>query len=265
MNKVTLHRLEEMKKTGEKIVVITAYDASFSRVVNDAGVDVILIGDSLGNVMLGYDSTVPVTMADMQHHTRAVAKTNQHTLLISDMPYMAYATVEQTLLNAACLMQAGAHMVKVEGGAWLAPSIRALTERGVPVCAHLGLTPQSVDALGGYKVQGREPEAASKMRFDAECLQEAGARMLVLECVPAALAQKISQDLSIPVIGIGAGIDTDGQVLVLQDMLGITPGKRPKFSHNFMAQAQGDIQAAVVAYVKAVREKQFPAAEHTFT
>ncbi|QGX40646.1 3-methyl-2-oxobutanoate hydroxymethyltransferase [Permianibacter aggregans] len=263
--KITLPRLQEMKKNGDKIVVITAYDASFSRVVNEAGVDVVLVGDSLGNVMLGLDSTVPVTMQDMIHHMRAVARTNQHALLIADMPYMAYATVEQTLQNAAALMQAGAHMVKVEGGTWLCESVKALSDRGIPVCAHLGLTPQSVDALGGYKVQGREPEAATKMRFDAEALQASGARMLVLECVPSELARIISGELTIPVIGIGAGVDTDGQVLVLQDMLGITPGKRPKFSHNFMAEAQGDIQAAVAAYVAAVREKRFPGPEHSFS
>ncbi len=263
-SKITISKLEEMKQQGEKIAVLTAYDASFSRVCNDAGVDVILIGDSLGNVILGYDSTVPVTLNDMLHHTRAVARGNQRALLIGDMPYMSYATLDDTLHNAAALMQAGAHMVKMEGGAWLVEQVKQLSNCGVPVCAHLGLTPQSVDALGGYKVQGRDPDVARKMRDDAVALQQAGARMVVLECVPATLAKQISAEVAIPVIGIGAGVDCDGQVLVLQDMLAITPGKRPKFSHDFM-QGQGDgIVGAIRAYVLAVKNRSFPAPEHTF-
>ncbi len=263
-SKITISKLEDMKKRGEKIAVLTAYDASFSRLCNEAGVDVILVGDSLGNVILGFDSTVPVTMSDMLHHTRAVARTNSNALLIGDLPYMSYATVEDALHNATALMQAGAHMVKLEGGTWLADTVKRLSDCGVPVCAHLGLTPQSVDALGGYKVQGREPDAARKMRDDAKALQHAGARMLVLECVPAALAKQISEEVAMPVIGIGAGIDCDGQVLVLQDMLAITPGKRPKFSHDFMTGQHGGIGAALHAYVQAVKNKAFPGPEHTF-
>jgi 3-methyl-2-oxobutanoate hydroxymethyltransferase len=262
--KITISKLEDMKARGEKITVLTAYDASFSRVCNDAGVEVILIGDSLGNVVLGYDSTVPVSMNDMLHHTRAVARGNHNALLIGDMPYMSYATVADALHNAAALMQAGAHMVKVEGGAWLTETIRRLSDCGVPVCAHLGLTPQSVDALGGYKVQGREPDAARKMRDDAKALQDAGARMLVLECVPASLAKQIASEVQIPVIGIGAGVDCDGQVLVLHDMLAITVGKRPKFSHDFIQGQNGGIHGAISAYVHAVKNKTFPGPEHTF-
>lgn len=262
--KISILKLQEMKQRGEKITVLTAYDASFSRLCNDAGVEVILIGDSLGNVILGYDSTVPVTMSDMLHHTRAVARTNSNALLIGDMPYMSYSTVNDALHNAAALMQAGAHMIKLEGGAWLCESVKRLGDCGIPVCAHLGLTPQSVDALGGYKVQGREPEAARKMREDAAALEAAGARMLVLECVPAALAKQIAQEVKMPVIGIGAGVDCDGQVLVLQDMLAITPGKRPKFSRDFMSGQSGGIAAALKDFVLAVKDKSFPGPEHTF-
>lgn len=268
MSRITAHRLAEMKRAGEKIVVLTAYDATFSALCNSNGVDVILVGDSLGNVIMGFDSTVPVTMADMLHHTRAVARGNSEALIIGDLPYMAYGTLEQTLSNSAALMQAGAHMVKLEGGAWLADSVRALTERGVPVCAHLGLTPQSVDALGGYKVQGRDPDSAAKIIADAKVLEAAGARLLVVECVPAALGKQLSAVLTIPVIGIGAGVDTDGQVLVLHDMLGLTPtngAKRPKFVKDFLTGEAGGIGAAIAAYAQAVREQRFPADEHSFT
>jgi 3-methyl-2-oxobutanoate hydroxymethyltransferase len=265
MARITAHRLAEMKRAGEKIAVLTAYDSTFSALCNQAGVEVILVGDSLGNVILGHDSTVPVTMNDMLHHTRAVARGNSDALLIGDLPYMAYATLEQTLSNSAALMQAGSHMVKLEGGAWLVDSVRALTERGIPVCAHLGLTPQSVDALGGYKVQGRTPESAAQILADAKALEAAGARLLVVECVPAVLGKQLSETLSIPVIGIGAGVDTDGQVLVLHDMLGLGSGKRPKFVRDFMTGEAGGIAAALIAYVSAVRGKQFPADEHSFS
>lgn len=265
MARITAHRLAEMKRGQEKIVVLTAYDSTFSALCNDVGIDVILVGDSLGNVLLGYDSTVPVTMADMLHHTRAVARANRDALILGDLPYMSYGTLEQTLANSAALMQAGAHMVKLEGGAWLCDSVRALTERGIPVCAHLGLTPQSVDALGGYKVQGRTPESAAQILADAKALEAAGARLLVVECVPSALGKQLSENLSIPVIGIGAGIGTDGQVLVLHDMLGLGQGKRPKFVRDFMAGEAGGIGAALSAFVKAVREKTFPTDEHSFT
>lgn len=265
MKKQTLHSLFELKEKSEPITVLTAYDATFAKVINECGVEVILIGDSLGMVMQGNHSTVPVSIRDMQYHTRCVAQANTHAFLIADLPYMAYATVEQTLNNAAKLMQAGANMVKVEGGQWLLDSITKLTERGIPVCAHLGLTPQSVDALGGYKVQGRDKDSASQILKDAKSLEKAGAKMLVLECVPEKLAKEITQALNIPTIGIGAGIETDGQVLVLQDMLGLNTDFKPKFVHNFMSdQNTKSIADAIKNYVVAVKEKTFPKKEHSF-
>ena len=261
---VTLTALNKMKQSGEKIVCLTAYDASFMVHVDQAGVDVVLVGDSLGMVIQGHETTVPVSMDDMIYHTKAVARTRKRALIMGDMPFMSYANVDQTLHNAARLMQeGGAHMIKLEGGAIQIETVRQLTARGIPVCGHIGLTPQSVHKLGGYRVQGRGDDAAQIMKEDALALQDAGADMLILECVPVDLATKISKALDIPVIGIGAGKETDGQVLVLYDILGITPGKAPKFSHNFMIQA-GTIPAAISAYVDAVRDGQFPSPEHTF-
>jgi 3-methyl-2-oxobutanoate hydroxymethyltransferase len=262
MKTITLSTLAAMKSNGEKFAVLTAYDASFSRQAELAGIEALLVGDSLGNVILGHDSTVPVTMADMVHHTSAVRRGNSKSLIIADLPYMAYATVEDALHNSTQLMQAGAHMVKLEGGEWLKPTVQCLSKRGVPVCAHLGLTPQSVHKLGGYKVQGKDEEAAANIMADAKCLQEAGADMLVLECVPTPLATAISKALSIPVIGIGAGPDTDAQVLVVYDMLGLSP-RTPKFTKNFLAES-GTIQGAMEAYGEAVRTGRFPAEEHSF-
>ena len=263
MKTITTSSLKTMKTNGEKIVVLTAYDATFATLAETAGIDVLLVGDSLGNVCLGYKTTVPVTMDDMCHHTAAVSRGNGKSLLVADLPYMAYATEEQTLRNAALLMQAGAQMVKLEGGEWLAPSVCKLSERGIPVCGHLGLTPQSVDKLGGFKVQGKDDQAAQRMLADARALEDAGADMLVVECVPASLGAELAQQLSIPVIGIGAGADTDGQVLVVYDMLGIS-AKIPKFSRNFLADAEG-IPQAMAAYADAVRSGAFPAAEHSFS
>ena len=262
MKAISLSTLKTLKANREKFAVLTAYDATFSRLAELAGIEVVLVGDSLGNVALGYSSTVPVTMDDMLHHTRAVSRGNSKSLLVADMPYMAYATEEQAMTNAALLMQAGAQVVKLEGGAWLETTVRKLTERGVPVCGHLGLTPQSVDKLGGYKVQGKDSEAAARMMRDAECLQEAGADLLVLECVPSALGAEISAKLRIPVIGIGAGSGTDAQVLVVYDMLGISP-RIPKFARNFMAD-NGDILKAMESYASAVRNGTFPGEEHGF-
>jgi 3-methyl-2-oxobutanoate hydroxymethyltransferase len=262
MNAISLARLKAMKKAGEKFAVLTAYDATFARLAEVAGIEVILVGDSLGNVCLGYKSTVPVTMADMVHHTSAVARGNSNSFVVADMPYMAYGSDDQAIANAALLMQAGAQMVKLEGGAWLAPTILKLTERGVPVCGHLGLTPQSVDKLGGYKVQGRDKDAAQKMLDDARTLEEAGADMLVLECVPSALGESISNALGIPVIGIGAGKNTDAQVLVIYDILGIS-AKIPKFAKNFLIET-GDIAKAIAAYGKEVRAGSFPEQIHCF-
>lgn len=261
---VTLTTLRDMKRTGEKIACLTAYDASFARLIDDAGVEVILVGDSLGMVVQGRETTLPVTVDDIVYHSRCVARGRSRALLMVDMPFMSYATPEQALHNAARLMQeGGAHIVKLEGGAVQADIVRQLTERGIPVCAHLGLQPQSVHKLGGYRVQGREASAAQVMRDDARALQAAGADMLLLECVPVALAAEITLASEIPVIGIGAGPGCDAQVLVLYDMLGITLGKRPKFSKNFM-QDNSTPQAAIAAYVQAVKHGAFPAPEHTF-
>jgi len=263
MKSISLSTLKTMKGNGEKFAVLTAYDASFAHLAETAGIEVMLVGDSLGNVILGYNSTVPVTMDDMLHHTRAVSRGNDKSLLVADLPYMAYASDEQAMTNAAALMQAGAQVVKLEGGAWLESTVRKLSERGVPVCAHLGLTPQSVDKLGGYKVQGKNADAAAQMLRDAQCLQDAGADLLVLECVPSGLGADISAKLKIPVIGIGAGPGTDAQVLVLYDMLGIS-ARAPKFAKNFLSET-GTVLGAMEAYGDAVRRGTFPAAEHGFS
>lgn len=260
---VTLHTLAEMKTRQEKFSCLTAYDATFAHTVSSNGVDVILVGDSLGMVLQGLSSTVPVTLEDMAYHTRSVATGNQGALLMADMPFMSYATLPQALESAATLMRAGAQMVKLEGDEWMAESVAALSERGVPVCAHLGLTPQFVHKLGGYKVQGRDQAAADKMLQTACTLDQAGADVILLECVPSPLAQKITAAVSAPVIGIGAGPDTDGQVLVLHDMLGITPGRRPRFVKDFLQQG-GSIAGAISAYAAAVKNGNFPAPEHGF-
>lgn len=265
MPDVTLTTLHSRKHSGEKIAMLTCYDATFAQAACQAGVDVLLVGDSLGMVLQGHDSTLPVTNADMAYHTRCVKRGNQGALIVTDAPFMAYATPEQTLATCAELMQAGAHMVKLEGAGWLAEPIRLLAERGVPVCAHLGLTPQAVNLLGGYKVQGRQEAQARQMVSDAIALEQAGAAMLLLECVPAELAREITEAVSVPVIGIGAGADTDGQVLVLHDMLGLSlSGRTPKFVRNFML-GQSSITDAMAAYVRAVKDGSFPAAEHGFS
>ena len=265
MPDVTLTTLQGLKQKGEKIVMLTCYDATFAKTACDAGVEMLLIGDSLGMVLQGHDSTLPVTVADMAYHTASVKRGNRGAMIVADLPFMANATTEQTLNNSAALMQAGAHMIKLEGTAWLAESIRLLAERGIPVCAHMGLTPQAVNLFGGYKVQGREEAQALQMLEDAKSLEAAGAAMLLLECVPSELAARITRAVQIPVIGIGAGSDTDGQVLVLHDMLGLSlSGRVPKFVKNFMHE-HGDISSAIAGYVKAVKTIEFPAAEHGFS
>ena len=262
--KTTVRKLLQMKSEAEKIVCLTAYDVSFAKLLDDAGVDVVLVGDSLGMVMQGLENTLPVTMDDMVYHSRCVANGLSRALLMVDMPFMSHITPEIALQNAGRLMkEAGAQIVKLEGGSEQRDVVNALTSNGIPVCAHLGLQPQRVHKLGGYRVQGRETEAAERMLEEATILEQAGADALLLECVPAELASKITEAVSIPVIGIGAGIDVDGQVLVLQDTLGITPGRAPKFSKNFM-QGAGSIQAAVSDYVTAVKSKSFPQQEHIF-
>ncbi len=260
---VTTQTLLRLKADGEKIAVVTSYDASFTHLLEAAGVDVLLVGDSLGMVVQGHDSTLPVTLDDMIYHSTCVARAATHALRVVDLPFMTYATVTQALDSAARMMrEGGAHMVKLEGGDRMLETVTALTQQGIPVCGHLGLTPQSVHQLGGYRVQGRDDDAARQLLDDALGLEQAGASMLVLECIPAALAKQVSERLRIPVIGIGAGVDCDGQVLVLYDLLGITPGKRPRFSHNFLEQGR-DIPAALSAYVEAVKAGHFPAPEHT--
>lgn len=260
---VTINTLREFKSKGEAFSVLTAYDATFAHVISEAGVDVILIGDSLGMVLQGNDSTLPVTMDDMCYHVRSVARGNQGALIMADMPFMSYGTQADALDNAARLMRAGAHMVKLEGTDWMAETITALSERGVPVCAHLGLTPQFVNKFGGYKVQGREDKAAEQMIDHACQLEAAGADVILLECVPAPLAARLTRAVKAPVIGIGAGADTDGQVLVMHDMLGITPGRKPRFVKNFLAEADS-VQGAIAAYVAAVKNRSFPGEEHSF-
>jgi 3-methyl-2-oxobutanoate hydroxymethyltransferase len=255
---VTLHRLRRMLAEGEKIAMLTAYDASFARLADDAGVDCLLVGDSLGMVVQGRTSTVPVTLDEVAYHLRCVAAGNRHAWLLGDLPFGTYeAGPEQALRSSAVLLQAGAQMVKLEGG-WAVETVRFLVARGIPVCAHLGLTPQSANALGGYRVQGRDAAAAQLLERRAREFAEAGAAMLVLELVPAALAQRVQvQNPELVVIGIGAGADVAGQVLVLHDMLGVTQGKLPRFVRNFMAEG-GSIGDGLRRYAQAVKQRSFP-------
>jgi 3-methyl-2-oxobutanoate hydroxymethyltransferase len=253
-----------MKSDGEKIASLTAYDAGFSAVLEKAGMDVILVGDSLGMVIQGHETTIPVTVDDMVYHCKAVASRCQQALLMVDMPFMSYTSPEQAMATASRIMrEGGAHMVKLEGDARQVETVRKLTEHGVPVCAHIGLQPQLVHKLGGYKVQGRDKKVATAMLEDAHQLEQAGADLMLLECVPDSLAAEITANLEIPVIGIGASPKCDGQILVLHDILGITPGKAPRFAHNFL-QGQESIQEAVGAYVAAVKRGDFPKQEHLF-
>jgi 3-methyl-2-oxobutanoate hydroxymethyltransferase len=255
---VTLRRLREMHAAGEKIAVLTCYDAAFARVLDDAGVDALLVGDSLGMVLQGQPSTLAVSIDEMVYHTACVVRGNRTAWVIADMPFGSYQeSAEVAMRNATLLMQQGAHMVKLEGGGWTAPIVRFLVDRGVPVCAHLGFTPQSVHALGGYRVQGRDEAAARVLCRQAEELAAAGAELLVLEMVPAAVARDLTSSLSIPVIGIGAGVGCSGQVLVLHDMLGLTPGEPLKFVRNFL-DGSPSIDLAVRNYVTEVKGGRFP-------
>ncbi len=257
MSNITLHTLTKLKQSGEKFSVLTAYDATFANIISSVGVEMILVGDSLGMVLQGHDSTLPVTLDEMAYHTASVARGNQGSMIMADLPFMSYPTEAECMHSAGQLMQAGAHIIKIEGGAWLDQSIRLLADRGVPVCAHLGLTPQAVNKLGGYRVQGKDSASAQQMIEDARHLEQAGASMLLLECVPSLLGAEISRNVDIPVIGIGAGADTDAQVLVMHDMLGITPGRRPRFSRNFMEGASS-IEDAIRRYHAAVKDGSFP-------
>jgi 3-methyl-2-oxobutanoate hydroxymethyltransferase len=261
---ITVPSLRSMKGEGRKIVMLTAYDASFAARSEEAGVDVMLVGDSLGNVIQGHASTLPVTLDQMVYHSAAVARGLSRSLLVADLPFMSDRDPAHAMDAAARLVaEGGAAMVKLEGAGHVCETINALVQRNVPVCAHLGLTPQSVHRLGGYRVQGREDEAAEKLLADAHAVAAAGAELLVLEAVPARLAERITKALDIATIGIGAGPQTDGQVLVIYDMLGITPGKRPKFSKDFLA-GRGSVVEAIAAYAQDVREGRFPGPEHQY-
>jgi len=260
---ITIPALQALRDKGEKITMLTCYDASFAALMDRCGVETLLIGDSLGMVCQGHSSTLPVTLQDVVYHTASVARGNRTALVLSDLPFGTYATPESAFESAVPVIQAGAQMVKIEGGTWLAPTVRFLTERAIPVCAHLGLTPQSVHQMGGYKVQGKSHAAAEQLKADALALQAAGASLLVLEAIPAALGKEVSELLTIPTIGIGAGPDCSGQVLVMHDLMGVFPGHKARFVKDFMA-GQTSIDAAVLAYVSAVKDKSFPAPEHCF-
>ena len=264
LNPTTIATLRQMKADRQPIACLTAYDASFAALLDAAGTDVVLVGDSLGMVIQGHDTTVPVSMEDMLYHTRCVSRTLRRAFLVADMPFGAYALPEQAYNNAARLMQEGyAQMVKLEGGTLQLKTVEFLARREIPVCAHIGLTPQSVHKIGGFRVQGREDDAAAHMIHEAKALADAGADIVLLECVPTGLGAAITEAVDVPVIGIGAGPDVDGQILVLYDILDITPGRKPRFTRNFMTGADGPLQA-VTDYVAAVKDGSYPAPEHCF-
>lgn len=260
---VTIHTLATLRAAREKITMLTCYDASFASLMDRCGVEILLIGDSLGMVCNGHNSTLPVTVAELAYHTAAVARGAKSAMIMADLPFGAYGTPETAYANAVILMQAGAHMIKIEGGAWLAETVRFLTQRGIPICAHIGLTPQSVHQLGGYKVQGKSTESATELKNDALALQNAGAAIVLMEAMPSQLGKEVTEMLTIPTIGIGAGPDCSGQVLVMHDMLGVFPGRKARFVRNFMEGA-ASIDDAVTGYVKAVKDGSFPALEHCF-
>ncbi len=264
LKQVTINTLFNFKRKAEHFACLTAYDYCSTHAANQAGVDVILVGDSLGMVIQGHDSSLPVTIEDTAYHVRCVKRGNSRSLLMADLPFMSYYSESTSLENAAILMREGAQMVKLEGGAWLAESTRLLSERGIPVCAHMGLTPQSVNHLGGYRVQGRDPDQAQTIIDEALVLQQAGASSLLLECVPVELGRRVTQALDIPVIGIGARPDTDGQILVWHDLLGLYPGKSAKFVKNYLDGNRHGIHGAISDYVDEVKTGAFPAAEHCY-
>ena len=263
MKKVSTSALREYKQSGEKIAAITAYDASFAKLFDAQQVDVILIGDSLGMVLKGENDTLAVTIDDVAYHTASAKRGVSRALVVADMPFMSYAIAEQTYKNAAKLMASGANMVKLEGGAWLTESIQGLVQRGIPVCGHIGLTPQSVNVFGGFKIQGRGEEQVKQLIKDAKSLAQAGVQMIVVECVPTDVGKLVANAVDVPVIGIGAGKYTDGQILVMHDMLGISANYMPKFSKNYLAE-HASINDAVAAYVAEVKSGDFPSAKHSF-
>ena len=261
---ITLSTINKLKKEGEKFTCLTAYESTMASVISKSGVDIILVGDSLGMVIQGHDSTLPVTMDQLIYHLECVVRGNNGSHIMADMPFMSYATDDLGLENAKRLMQAGANSVKIEGGEWISKMAQALSDRGIPVCAHMGLTPQTINRLGGHNVQGRDPSQKEKIINEAISLEKAGAAMLLLECVPEDLAKEVTNELKIPVIGIGAGVHTDGQIMVVHDMLGISCLENPpKFVKNFMEQSSS-IEHAIVSFVKDVKDLKFPSEEHTF-
>jgi 3-methyl-2-oxobutanoate hydroxymethyltransferase len=264
MKRLTLPHLLKMKKEEKKITMLTLYDASFAEAACEAGIDILFIGDSLGMVFKGEKNTISVTLEEVTYHTRCVANGNKSSIIMSDLPFMSYYTLDKAAQSSQTLLQAGAEVVKIEGGAWLAETVHFLTQRGVPVCAHIGLTPQFMHTLGGFKVQGKSEEQAKILLEAAVCLEQAGAKMLVVECIPYPLAKKITEMVEIPVIGIGAGPYCDGQVLVIYDLLGISPGKQIKFVKNFLAESEDGIKGAIQKYVEAVVQHTFPTLEHSF-
>ena len=260
----TIPKLQERARSGEKLAMLTCYDASFAATSDAAGVDILLIGDSLGMVIQGHDSTLPVTMEQTEYHVRCVVRGSQNAFVLADMPFGSFQeSPAQAFRNAARLMAAGAQMVKLEGGATMVETTRFLVERGIPVCAHIGLTPQSVNTLGGYRVQGKSDDAASRLVADAKALEAAGAALVLMEAMPASAAKRVTEALTVPTIGIGAGVDVGGQVLVVYDMLDIFPGRKARFVKNFMA-GQPSVKPAIEAYVKEVKAKTFPGPEHCF-
>ncbi len=262
---VNIATLQKMKAEGEAIACLTAYDASFSKLVDAAGIDLVLVGDSLGMVIQGHDTTVPVTVADIIYHTKNVARGLRRAFLVADMPFMSYANPGQALENSVMMMQeGGAMMIKLEGGDSQLEIVEHLAKHDIPVCAHIGLKPQSVHKIGGFRVQGREPEQARKMLESAKRLQGCGADIVLLECVPNEVGDSICQATEVPVIGIGAGPHVDGQILVLYDMLDITPGRKPRFVRNFMAGADSPLEA-LRGYAKSVKDRSYPAPEHRFS
>ena len=263
---VTLNTLTALKAKGERFACITAYDATFAEIASSVGIEVVLVGDSLGMVLQGHDSTLPVTMDDILYHLEAVKRGNAGALIMADMPFMSYYSEGLTLKNAAQLMRAGAHVVKLEGGRWIGESTRLLVERGIPVCAHMGLTPQSINRFGGFRVQGRDPQQAQTILDEAVYLEEAGASLLLIEAIPRQLAARIARRLNVPVVGIGAGNEVDGQIMVMHDLLGVTPPgiKVPKFVKNFLADSRDGIRGAFTAYLKAVKEGSFPGPAHSY-
>ncbi|WP_019673116.1 3-methyl-2-oxobutanoate hydroxymethyltransferase [Psychrobacter lutiphocae] len=268
---ITLSTLKKYKKEGRKFSCLTCYDALFAKMMQNAQIDTILIGDSLGMVVQGHDSTLPVSVDDIAYHTANVARSNQHALILADLPFMSYVTLEDAVINTRKVMQAGAHVIKLEGGAELADMVATLTAAGAPICVHLGLTPQSVNVFGGYKVQGKSEDSAAKLLADVQAVVAAGAAILLLECVPAALATQISQTVDVPVIGIGAGPDTDGQVLVMHDMLGVTHGRTARFVHDFLTDERnqtgaytGSVEGAFALFHQSVIEGSYPRPEHQF-